>query len=198
MPHNVTDQTIISVSRESRVFRPSAEFQRQANLGSYSVYKKMYAESVNSPEAFWDREAKEHLVWRKPFKSVLQWDEPHAKWFSGGKLNVAENCLDRHIGTHRENKAAIIFEGDPAWKLTLAGSAASIMCSKYNKPAFIFKKMDKESCGSVRNPKGTSSVEAMKTCADFLITYGGHACASGFRVKNQDLEKFEKKLIDYF
>ena len=113
MPTNVSDQTITSVSRESRVFRPSAEFQRQANLGSYAVYKKLYAESVNSPEEFWGRQAKEHLVWRKPFKKVLQWAAPHAKWFVGGKLNVSENCLDRHIGTHRENKAAIIFEGEP-------------------------------------------------------------------------------------
>jgi len=109
----VTDQTITSVSREIRVFRPSAEFQRQANLGSYSAYKRLYAESVNSPERFWDRQAKEHLVWRKPYKKVLKWDAPHAKWFVGGKLNVAENCLDRHLGTARENKAAIIFEGEP-------------------------------------------------------------------------------------
>ncbi len=88
---NVSDQTITSVSRESRVFRPSAEFQRQANLGSYAAYKRLYAESVNSPERFWDRQAKEHIVWRKPYKSVLKWDAPHAKWFTGGKLNVAEN-----------------------------------------------------------------------------------------------------------
>ncbi len=113
MPTNVSDQTITSVSRESRVFRPSAEFQRQANLGSYAAYKKLYAESVNSPEEFWGRQAKEQLVWKKPFKKVLKWDAPHAKWFVGGKLNVSENCLDRHVGTHRENKAAIIFEGEP-------------------------------------------------------------------------------------
>lgn len=92
----------------------------------------------------------------------------------------------------------VIFEGDPAWRLTLAGSAASITCSKFQKPAFIFKKMDKESCGSVRNPKGTSSVDAMKTCADFLLTYGGHAQASGFRIKNEDLKKFEDCLNDFF
>ncbi|HEU5080082.1 MAG TPA: acetate--CoA ligase [Opitutaceae bacterium] len=109
----MTDQTITSVSRETRVFRPSADFQRQANLGSYSAYKKLYAESVNSPEKFWDRQAKEHLIWRKPYKKVLNWKAPHAKWFVGGKLNVAENCLDRHLGTARENKAAIIFEGEP-------------------------------------------------------------------------------------
>ncbi len=107
------DQTITSVSREHRKFRPSAEFKAQANLGSESAYKKLYAESVNSPEKFWERQAKEHLVWRKPFKKVMKWEPPHVQWFVGGKLNVAENCIDRHLGTHRENKAAIIFEGEP-------------------------------------------------------------------------------------
>ncbi|MEO7413446.1 MAG: acetate--CoA ligase [Opitutaceae bacterium] len=107
------DQTITSVSREHRLFRPSAEFKAQANLGSDSVYKRLYAESVNTPEKFWGREAKDHLTWRKPFKKVLQWKLPHAKWFVGGQLNVAENCLDRHLSTARANKAAIIFEGEP-------------------------------------------------------------------------------------
>ncbi|MBW8781614.1 MAG: acetate--CoA ligase [Verrucomicrobia bacterium] len=102
-----------SVTREKRVFRPSAEFQRQANLGSYAAYKKLYDESVNSPEKFWARQARELLVWRKPFKTVLKGKTPNVKWFQGGKLNVAENCLDRHLGTARENKAALIFEGEP-------------------------------------------------------------------------------------
>lgn len=70
----MTGQTIISVSREKRVFKPLADFQRQANLGSMSAYKKLYAESVNSPEIFWKRQAGEHLVWRKPFKAVFQWE----------------------------------------------------------------------------------------------------------------------------
>lgn len=83
------------------------------------MYKRLYAESVNTPEKFWDRQAKEHLVWRKPYKSVLKWKSPHAQWFTGGKLNVAENCLDRHLGTARENKAAIIFEGEPGDVRTL-------------------------------------------------------------------------------
>ena len=52
-------------------------------------------------------------MWKKPFKRVLQWNLPHSKWFVGGQLNVAENCLDRHLDTARANKAAIIFEGEP-------------------------------------------------------------------------------------
>ena len=93
---------------------------------------------------------------------------------------------------------SIIFEGDPSWHLVLAGSVASIISQEYGKPAFIFKKMDKESCGSVRNPKNTNSVDAMKTCSNFLLTYGGHAQAPGFRVKNENLQKFKDCLNDYF
>jgi len=115
----VTDQTITSISRETRVVRPSAEFKAQANLGSEAQYKRLYAESVNTPEKFWGRQARELLQWRRPFKKVLNWKLPHAKWFESGKLNVAENCLDRHLSSARANKAAIIFEGEPGDVRTL-------------------------------------------------------------------------------
>ncbi len=109
--------------------------------------------------------------------------------------NIVQEVERRMI---QKPDSEVIFEGDPAWKLTLAGAAASIICNKYIKPAFIFKKMDKESCGSVRNPKGTNSVDAMKSCDKFLITYGGHAQASGFRLKNDHLKNFEECLNDFF
>jgi len=109
----VTDQTITSISRETRVVRPSAEFKAQANLGSQALYKRLYSESVNTPEKFWGRQARELLAWRRPFKKVLSWKLPHAKWFESGQLNVAENCIDRHLKSARANKAAIIFEGEP-------------------------------------------------------------------------------------
>ena len=100
----MTDQTITSISRESRIVRPSAEFKAQARLGSEAQYKRLYKESVNFPERFWGRQAKEHLTWRKPFKKILSWKLPHAKWFEGGKLNVAENCLDRHLTARAPTK----------------------------------------------------------------------------------------------
>ncbi|HXQ79915.1 MAG TPA: acetate--CoA ligase [Opitutaceae bacterium] len=115
----MTDQTITSISRETRVVRPSAEFKAQANLGSEALYKRLYAESVNTPAKFWGRQAREHLLWRRPFKKVLTWKLPHAKWFESGQLNVSENCLDRHLTSGRANKAAIIFEGEPGDVRTL-------------------------------------------------------------------------------
>src|SRR5712672_4161613 len=73
---------------------------------------------MRQPAKFWTREAKE-LVWRAPWKKMLEWKQPFAKWFVGGKLNVSENCLDRHLTGPRRNKAAIIWEGEPGDRRTL-------------------------------------------------------------------------------
>ena len=83
-----------------------------------AVYKKLYKESIEKPEKFWAREARE-LTWQKPWSKVLDWKAPFAKWFDGGKLNVCENCVDRHALGARKNKAAIIWEGEPGDKRTL-------------------------------------------------------------------------------
>ena len=103
---------------EKRVFKPAKEFARKARIKSLAQYRKMYRESMRRPDAFWVREAKE-LVWRKPWKKVLEWKAPFAKWFVGGQLNLSENCLDRYLDSPRRNKAAIIWEGEPGDKRTL-------------------------------------------------------------------------------
>jgi acetyl-CoA synthetase len=105
---------ITSVSTEKRVFPPPKEFSKAAHIKSLTQYRKLYNESIKSPEKFWGKQAKNELVWFKPWKKVLQWKEPFAKWFVGGQLNVSYNCLDRHLGTATANKAAIIWEGEPA------------------------------------------------------------------------------------
>jgi acetyl-CoA synthetase len=112
-------ENITSVGREKRKFASSRVFQAQANIGSFAQYRRLYAESVNNPDGFWSKQASELLLWRRKWRRVLNWRPPHAQWFIGGKLNVAENCLDRHLGTPRENKAAIIFEGEPGDQRTL-------------------------------------------------------------------------------
>jgi len=78
-------------------------------------YYQVYRKSVRNPEAFWEEIAEEHFVWRKKWDNVLNWDfsKPEIKWFEGAKLNITENCLDRHLPT-RGNKTAILFEpNDP-------------------------------------------------------------------------------------
>jgi acetyl-CoA synthetase len=103
---------------EKRVFKPSREIAKNARIKSLAQYRKMYRESIRSPDRFWAREAKE-LIWHKSWKKVLVWKAPFAKWFVGGQLNLSENCLDRHLAGPRRNKAAIIWEGEPGEKRTL-------------------------------------------------------------------------------
>jgi acetyl-CoA synthetase len=97
------------------VFTPSKEFSAKARISSLKQYKALHKESVEKPATFWAREAKE-LVWRKPWSKVLDWKPPFAKWFVDGKLNVCENCVDRHAEGPRKNKAAILWEGEPGDK----------------------------------------------------------------------------------
>jgi acetyl-CoA synthetase len=105
---------ITALLKEKRKFPPPKEFTRTAQVKQASIYR----EAARSPEKFWERFARE-LDWFKPWKSVLQWKLPYAKWFVGGKLNVSYNCLDRHITTARRTKAALIWEGEPGDSRTL-------------------------------------------------------------------------------
>ncbi|HTI98246.1 MAG TPA: acetate--CoA ligase [Dongiaceae bacterium] len=105
---------ITSVLQEDRVFKPSKVFSARAHIKSFAQYKKLYNESIRTPEKFWARQAGAELVWFQPWKKVLQWKAPFAKWFVGGRLNVSVNCLDKWLNTPHANKAALIWEGEPA------------------------------------------------------------------------------------
>jgi acetyl-CoA synthetase len=102
-----------TVLKETRRFKPSEAFRRQAHIRSEAEYRRLHRESIRSPERFWGRVAKE-LHWFKPWTKVL--DErkaPFYRWFVGGKTNIAYNCLDRHLGSATRHKAAIVWEGEP-------------------------------------------------------------------------------------
>src|SRR6266699_1546809 len=114
MAANDKPTNITSYLQEDRVFPPPKEFSRRAQVQSLAQYRKLYDQSIRSPEKFWGAQAKNELIWFKPWKKVLQWKEPFAKWFVGGQLNVCYNCLDRHLGTPIANKAALMWEGEPA------------------------------------------------------------------------------------
>ncbi len=106
---------IESLLKEKRSFKPSSEFVKQANWNKKTIkeYRKLGAKD---PERFWAKMAKKNVSWFTPWKKVLEWKPPFAKWFVGGKLNVSYNCLDRHLvgdNAWRRNKAAIIWEGEP-------------------------------------------------------------------------------------
>ena len=74
-------------------------------------YFQVYRKSVRYPEKFWEEIAEEHFLWRKRWDKVLEWDfsKPEVKWFEGAKLNITENCIDKHLFSHGDD-TAIIFE----------------------------------------------------------------------------------------
>ena len=128
---------IESVLNESRVFNPPQEFADIANVKSFKEYEDLYAEAAADPEAFWAKQA-EDLDWFKKWDTVLEWNEPFAKWFVGGKINISYNCLDRHVTTWRRNKAAFIWEGEPGEVRTLTYQQLHFQVCKF---ANVLKKL---------------------------------------------------------
>jgi acetyl-CoA synthetase len=102
----MTDQLDTLLS-EQRRFPPDPAFAAQAN-----ATRALYEAGARDPVEFWAEQART-LDWIRPWDRVLEWTPPHAKWFVGGQLNVAANCLDRHLDGPLRNKAAIIWEGEP-------------------------------------------------------------------------------------
>lgn len=101
---------------EQESYPPSADFRAQANQNSSEIYLR----SAADPEAYWAEQAQQRLTWRKPFTEVLDWtNPPFAKWFADGELNVAENCLDRHVANGLGDRVAYYFEGEPGDTRTL-------------------------------------------------------------------------------
>ncbi|ULH15280.1 acetate--CoA ligase [Deinococcus sp. KNUC1210] len=102
--------SIDHVLQEEHLVAPSPEFVQRASLHAED-YQRMHRESLDDPEAFWGRVAGE-LHWHAPWTQVLDWQEPHAQWFVGGKTNIAYNALDRNVQRGLGDKRAIVWEGE--------------------------------------------------------------------------------------
>ena len=113
MPPKKPDPALEALLKEHRTFDPPAEFRDRAVARDDSLHRKAQAD----PEKFWAQIAAE-LRWEKPWKKVLDWKPPFAKWFVGGQINASVNCLDRHLEGPRRNKAALIWEGEPGERRT--------------------------------------------------------------------------------
>jgi acetyl-CoA synthetase len=113
-----SNPTITSVLKETRTFPPPPDFVAKAAINGRKAYQDLFDRAKDNPEGFWGEQA-ESLAWIKRWDKVLVWNEPHAQWFVGGKLNVSANCLDRHLTGARRTKAAIIWEGEPGDRRTL-------------------------------------------------------------------------------
>jgi len=114
------------------------------------------------------------------------------------KQRIKEIILEIEEKITGKEQEPIVFEGSPDWELIFLGIAASVISQKEQKPVFLYKKSEKDSQGSIRAPAGYNTVEAMKTCSKLFITYGGHPQAAGFKIQNENLEKFKECLFKYF
>ncbi len=95
-----------------RVYQPNPEFAKNARIKSMDEYHALQDKAINDYEGFWRDFAKEKITWIEPFTNTLDESNfPFVRWFDGGKLNVAQQCIDRHLDT-RGDKTAILFEGD--------------------------------------------------------------------------------------
>ena len=101
-------ETLANLSRETRRFEPPAELAASANVTAAA-----YEEAAEDRLGFWEKQAW-RLDWAKPWSQVLDWsDAPFAKWFVGGEINAAYNCVDRHVEAGRGDKVAIHWVGEP-------------------------------------------------------------------------------------
>ncbi len=110
----VSSPEIENLLAERRTFPPSPDFRARANAGP-----ELHAEAEADFEAFWARQARDRVSWFTPFSTTLEWDLPFAKWFVGGELNLAYNCVDRHVERGLGDKVAYYWIGEPGDTRTL-------------------------------------------------------------------------------
>ncbi|HLX43259.1 MAG TPA: acetate--CoA ligase [Bryobacteraceae bacterium] len=95
------------------VYPPNPDFVRKAHVQGMDAYRDLYGRAEQNPEEFWGEFASREIHWFEKWSKVLDWNPPFARWFAGAKTNISYNCIDRHLTTHRKNKVAILWEGEP-------------------------------------------------------------------------------------
>src|SRR4029453_14144631 len=173
--------TIESVLTESRVFPPSPEFVRQANVSGMEAYRAMCAEAERDFEGFWAKHPRAELLWKKPFTKTLDESRaPFYKWFYDGELNASYNCLDRHLTT-QPDKVAIIFEAD-------GGEVTKITYRELHREVCKFANVLKSKGVKLGDrvlvymPMSIQAVVAMQACARIgathSVVFGGFSAKS--------------------
>ncbi len=173
--------SIESVLKEDRVFPPSPEFVKQANISGMGAYRKLCDEAERDFEGFWARLAREELLWHKPFAQVLDASAaPFFKWFEDGRLNASYNCLDRHLKT-QPAKTAIVFEADDGTisKITYEALHRRVCRMANGLKSLGIAKGDRV---IVYMPMSIEAVVAMQACARIgavhSVVFGGFSAKS--------------------
>ena len=165
-----TNAGIDSIMVEDRVFFPPESLSRDAHVKSLDEYQRLYKKSIEDPERFWGDVASQ-LDWIQKWSKVLDWNPPYAKWFVGGKLNAASNCLDRQIALGRADKTAIIWEGETVEGELSAGEVRKITYAQLNEQVNRFANglrdlgIAKGDCVTIYMPLVPEAVVAILACA---------------------------------
>ena len=163
--------SITSVLQENRVFEPVESMKANAAISGMDAYHALCQSAQDDPNAFWGERARELLSWHKPFTRVLdESNAPFYKWFDDGELNASANCLDRHMGTATENKAAIIFEADDGTVTTVTYKELLAKVSQFAN-ALKAQGVKKGDCVIIYMPMTIEGVVAMQACARIGATH---------------------------
>ena len=173
------------------IFDPPQRIKERARINSMEQYWQMVKEAEEDYEGFWDRWAKEKIDWIEPYTKVLdESDAPFYKWFVDGKLNVTQQCIDRHLDK-RKNKAAIIWEGEPGDKRVITYLELYYEVNKFAnllKQKFGIKKGDRV---VIYMPMIPEAAFAMLACARIgaihSVVFGGFS-AEALRDRIQDAQ----------
>src|SRR5688500_622339 len=158
-------ETLENLYSETRQFPPPADLAANAN-----VKAEAYEEAASDRLAFWARQA-ERLTWAKPWNQVLDWSNPpFAKWFVGGQLNVAYNCVDRHVDDGHGEQVAIHWEGEPGDSRTITYAELKSEVSKAAN-ALIELGVQAGDRVAIQLPMIPEAVIAMLACARLGATH---------------------------
>ena len=175
---------IESILQENRLFEPNEDIRERAHIKTMDDYDDLCKKASADPEGYWAWEAERLIDWHTPWKRVLNSDNaPFYKWFEGGTLNVAVNCIDRHLGKWRDpgndgrkNKAAIIWEGEPGDTRTITYQQ---LHSRVGRLGNVLRKMEVKKGDRVviYMPMVPEAIFAMLACARIgavhSIVFGG-------------------------
>lgn len=181
--------------QDSKIFQPSKEILDKVYIKNY---EQLYQESIKEPDKFWDKIAKE-LEWHKPWKKVLEWKYPFAKWFVGGKCNIVVNALDRHLKNSKlkiqNSKVALIWEGQDG---TVRKFTYAELNSEVCRFANALKKMGakKGDRVTIYLPRVPEQIISMLACAKIgaihSVVYSGFSTEA---LKNRILDAEAKVVI---
>ena len=173
---------------QEAIYPPPPAFAAEANVPSLEAYQALCARAAGHPEEFWGELAQKELHWFAPYKNVFEWNPPFVKWFTGGKTNIAYNCLDRHLAANGD-KVAFYWEGEPGDTRTITYAELHRLVCRF---ANVLKArgLNTGDRAIIYMPMVPEAAVAMLACARLGITHSvvfGGFSAEALRARIQDL-----------